>query len=268
MSQTLTKSWLDGVPAEALPLDDRGVLYGESVFETMAVRDGTILLWRQHWQRLQQAVSALGWPPIDRSLIEAELAAALSPLGQAVVRLTLTGGSGGHGYWPPTPSTVRRIIQCRAWPERIEQARQQGLHCVRLLDHDAGPLCGHKHGNRLTQVLAARQAQSVGADEALVFDASGHLLEGISSNVIVVRDGRASTPEHPMVNGVGLGWLRAHCPNIKPQVLNMADLEQAEEVVMVNSVGGVRPVVRLDAQLLPIGPHCLKWQQLWRQHLV
>jgi len=268
MNNRAVMSWLDGAPADMLPLDDRGLLFGESVFETMAARNGTIPLWPQHWQRLQHAVTAMGWPPMDRSLIETELAAALSTPDQAVVRLTLTGGSGGHGYWPPAASALRRIIQRRAWPERIEQDREHGLHCLRLLDHDAGPLRGHKHGNRLTQVLAARQAHSAGADEALVFDASGQLLEGISSNVIVVRAGRASTPQQPMVNGVGLAWLRAQCPSIVMQALTMADLEQAEEVVMVNSVSGVRPVVCLDEHHFSIGPHCLKWQQLWRQHLV
>ena len=268
MSGHSAHSWVDGAPSETVPTDDRGLLYGESVFETMAARDGVLPLWPQHWQRLQQAVAALGWPAADQSRLEAELTAALPSSGKAMVRLALTAGSGGQGYWPGAATTLRRIIRWQHWPDRIESTRTHGLRCrVQQGDH-AAPLIGHKHGNRLAQVLAARQAHAHNMDEALLVDPEGQLLEGISANVIVIQDNRAITPVRPIVDGVGLAWLRTQCPDIMAQPISLDDLEQASEVVMVNSVSGVRPVVWLNGQALSIGPHCKQWQQLWRQHLV
>lgn len=268
MSRERARSWVDGVPSQTVPTDDRGLLYGESVFETMAAKDGVLPLWPLHWQRLQQAVAALGWPALAQSLLEAELAAALPTSGKAMVRLTLTAGSGGQGYWPDAVTTLRRIIRWQHWPDRIEAARTHGLRCTVLRGDYEGPLMGHKHGNRLAQVLAARQALTHQMEEALLVDPAGQLLEGISANVIVVQGHRAMTPVRPMVEGVGLSWLRAQCPDIISQPIELNDLKQASEVVMVNSVSGVRPVIWLEGQALSIGSHCKQWQQLWRQHLV
>lgn len=262
------QSWVDGVPSGAIPTDDRGLLYGESVFETMALRDGVLPLWPLHWQRLQQAVVALGWPAVHQALLESELATALPRSGKAMVRLTLTAGSGGQGYWSAEQTILRRIIRWQPWPDRIERARVHGLRCTVQQGDYTAPLRGHKHGNRLVQVLAAKQAGAENMDEALLVNADGRLLEGISANVIVVLDNQAFTPLGPMVDGVGLAWLRAQCPDIGVKAIALYELKQASEVVMVNSVAGVRPVVWMDGQALSIGSRCTQWQQLWRQHLV
>lgn len=268
MSEHGIHSWVNGKPCDTVPTDDRGLLYGESVFETMAARDGMLPLWPLHWQRLQQAVAALGWPAVDRALLESELATALPRSGKAMVRLTLTAGSGGQGYWSAEQTTLRRIIRWQPWPDRIERARAHGLRCTVQQGDYTAPLRGHKHGNRLAQVLAAKQAGAENMDEALLANTDGQLLEGISANVIVVLSNQAFTPPGPMVDGVGLAWLCAQCPDIGVKAIKLDELKQASEVVMVNSVAGVRPVVWLNGQALSIGSHCSQWQQLWRQHLV
>ena len=270
MTTRFERVWVDGCLGGTVPIDDRGLRYGEQVFETMAAASGRVPLWPLHWQRLTQAAKKLAWPALDQALIEQELHTAIAHGQPCLVRLSLTGGSGGHGYWPPQPRVLRRLIQILAWPHEIELARRCGLRCTlqALPTMSDDSLRGLKHGNRLQQVLAAQAAQAQGVDEAILCDAQGKLLEGISANLLVVVNGQTLTPAQPLVDGVGLAWLRARCPDIRPSSLDRDVLSQADEVVMVNSVSGVRPVIEVDGQPLPIGSHCLRWQQLWSEHLL
>ena len=117
----------------------------------------------------------------------------------AVVRLTITRGSGGRAYQPLVDPAPRRILMRRPWPSGLEVARRAGIVMqtspVRLAV--GGPLAGIKHGNRLEQVLAAEHARRAGVDEAVLLDSSGRLVEAIAGNVVLVVDGEALTPPCP-----------------------------------------------------------------------
>ncbi len=100
--------WIDGEPTRNWPVDDRGLRYGDGVFETMAVFDGHIVRWAGHLARLQRGCMALGIEPPDEAVLTADLARIGLP-DACVARLTVTRGSGGRGYAPPFDAQTRRM---------------------------------------------------------------------------------------------------------------------------------------------------------------
>jgi len=130
-------------------------------------------------------------------------------------------------------------------------------------------LGGLKHGNRLEQVIAARECARIGMDEALLFDQAGWLVEGLMSNVVLETEGGLVAPETDSgVRGVGIGWLMDHPDvDIATRRLDRASVESAHAVLMVNSVAGIRPLVRLEDRRLPITGLCRRLQELWTQEL-
>ena len=101
-------TWIDGIPADVVPVDDRGLNYADGVFETLLCRRGQILGAQLHEARLALGLSRLAFPNGD-SLAEAVFATArqlLSGVGHSgVARLTVTRGSGKRGYTPDFDAT-------------------------------------------------------------------------------------------------------------------------------------------------------------------
>lgn len=262
---------IDGEPTDCLPADDRGFLFGETVFETVAFRDGRAPLWELHMQRLASSAAWLGVgaPAPSRWLRDCQRIVPIQ--GRHVVRLTLSAGSGGQGYWPCDLLQPRRVVTRREWPDRIDLQRCSGLRLqtssVTLPTTAAGN--GHKHGNRLIQVIAARECRRAGYDEAVLLDAQGYMAEAISSNILFVLQGRLLAHPAPAVAGVGLNWLRSQTPTrILDEPLAPAMLAQCSEVLVINSVAGIRPVVAIDQHSFVIGPVCRHLQSLWDSQLI
>ena len=222
--------------------------------------------------RLAQGGRVLGLKMPGEDLLGRECQRLLDGEGarQTIIRVTITGGSGGDGYWPSAQSQSRRILQRRAWPAVIERQRREGLRAIisayRLGSN--GPLTGLKHGNRLLQTLMARECQDLGAEEGLLLDEHGQLAEAISSNLLLVDGTRLLTPARPDVAGVGLAWLAERLGAELSIGSVAADrLEALSEVLVINSVAGIRPVVAVAEARFPPGPVARRLQSLWEKEL-
>lgn len=267
----MTDCLIDGRPASDVPADDRGLLYGDSLFETIAFHRGQAPLWPWHWRRFSADAQRLGLP-VPSSEITLSECRQLASNESCVIRVTLTRGSGGRAYTPHPDPEGRRIVKRRPWPDGLEQHRQGGLELVtspvRLATDSM--LAGIKHGNRLEQVMAARDCAERGADEAVLYDARGCLVEAIASNLVLVVAGKAVTPRAAGsgVAGVGLAWLQEQ-PGvlIDEAELKADDLLRAEEIMVINSVAGIRPVTAVDDHRFAIGATCRAWQRLWMERL-
>jgi 4-amino-4-deoxychorismate lyase len=267
----MTDCLVDGVPGSMVPADDRGLLYGDGLFETIAFHHARAPLWDRHWARLSADARRLGlsMPPEDLARSEC---LQLAGSERCVIRLTLTRGSGGIAYFPDPQAPARRIVQRRAWPERLVVQRSEGMKLVTStvrLARDS-TLAGIKHLNRLEQVQAARDCAARGADEALLYDAAERLVEAIACNVILVIGSRKLTPrlDGSGVAGVGLRWLSEQ-PEVELEIIDIAPAQvlQAEEIMVINSVTGIRPVTALDDHRFAIGATCRAWQRLWSERL-
>lgn len=263
---------VDGVFAECIPADDRGLLFGETVFETIAFWHQRVPLWALHMNRLAHGARLLGLDPPDPDLLREECRTLLDALSEdsGILRITLTAGSGGQGYWPASSPRPRRIVQRRDWPGRLEQQRSRGLRTM-ISRHrlgPPGPMSGLKHGNRLLQTLAARECAEAGLDEALLLGPGGEIAEAISSNLILVGEHSLMTPSGPEVAGVGLEWLRGELgTELVDGSISPAELESLREVLVINSVAGVRAVVSIDGTPFERGPVFRRLLSLWQSKL-
>jgi len=241
---------LNGRPAEQISLNDRGLLYGQSLFETIAVSHQQALLLEQHLARLQQGCKALGIP-LDAQILVAEINALCASLSdqKAVLRITITMGEGGRGYANPETIEANRILSIHPFPKLQKSNWSDGIRLglseLRLSTQPA--TAGIKHGNRLEQVIARNQWQA-DWQEALLLNQHDELVEATQSNIFLRKGNRLSTPELS-ASGVA-GVMRSQILELSELLgvesrivsLSLADLEAADEVFVSNSLIGVWPV--------------------------
>lgn len=254
--------WIDGQPAEALPLADRGLHYGDGLFETMALRDGRIRRLAMHLERLQDGCMRLGFPDPDADTLRRELDVACRGHDQAVLKLMVTRGIGGRGYRPPEQASVTRILFRYPWPDYPPDWSEQGIE-LRICRTRLGlnpALAGLKHLNRLEQVMA-RAEWTEGAQEGLMQDAGGDVIEGTMTNLFASpAEGQLVTPDLALAGVAGvtrrhiLERARAEGLAVQVRSLTLDELLESREVFVCNSIAGVWPVRRIGSRSYAVGP--------------
>lgn len=249
--------WLvDGRWQAAVPVADRGLQYGDGLFETIGCSGGAPLLWPLHLARLLEGCRRLGFPEPDAEVLEHDVREALGEADSAVVKLILTRGDGGRGYRPPRPAQPRRLLSCRPLPQHPLSHWRDGIrarYCRTRLGWQPA-LAGLKQLNRLEQVLARAEWDDPAIVEGLMLDQNGRVIEGTMSNLFVLDRGVLRTP--PLrcggVAGVMREELLRRAPGLGLQVqeteLQPADLEAAEGICVSNSLIGIWPVRELAGQ--------------------
>lgn len=263
---------VDGEFLDAVPASDRGFLFGDHVFETMLWNGQSVPLWPFHWHRLTKSCQRLGFGCPAEDVLLADLGRLMGSITDSkasILRLTVTRGSSATGYWIPDNLSSRRVLQRRDLPASISEQQVRGISMrtasMRLPSTDFG--WGLKHGNRLFQVMCAQECDREKVDEVLIYRDSGSLAEAMASNVILVESGQLITPDEPDVWGVGLAWLESLDLGLKMRRITRSDVENAEEVLLINAVAGVRPVIELDGNTIATGQACIDLQALWRSVL-
>jgi 4-amino-4-deoxychorismate lyase len=265
-----------GQPGVALSVLDRGVHYGDGLFETIACEGGRPRLIERHLQRLADGCERLGLAPGDGAALAREVRELAAGTSRAIVKLLLTRGVAlARGYAPTGHERPVRIALRYAWPAPDAEHAGQGVRVrratLRLGENPA--LAGIKHCNRLEQVLARREWADPGIAEALMFSSSEALISGTMSNVFLVRGSRVLTPR---IDRCGVaGVMRAVVLEIAGAAgisaeecrLDAADLAAAEEIFLTNVLTGIRPVRELDGVSLAVGPVTRHLQTQLRAHL-
>jgi 4-amino-4-deoxychorismate lyase len=239
---------------------DRGLAYGDGLFETMAAIDGGIRWLDYHLQRLEAGCSRLSIPAPDPTALRDELRQAAGQPGRAVVKLIVTRGVGARGYAAPKVPQPTRIMSISSWPDypAANYTRGIGLRSVSLRLGENPALAGLKHLCRLEQVLAKIEVGDT-AEEGLLLDCSGFVVGGISSNLFMVRGSELATPalERCGVKGIMRRVVMEAAPRLGLHVaerdLTPMDLEQADELFVTNALIGIWPVTDFDQHVLPRG---------------
>ncbi|ALM52176.1 aminodeoxychorismate lyase [Halomonas huangheensis] len=232
-----------------LPLDDRGLAYGDGLFETVLVRDGQPQLWEYHLARLRRGCQVLGMVPPPEAELN-HLPAQLSD-GLRVLKLIYTRGSGGRGYAPPVSAEPRLVWQSSDFaPDR---QRWQGVS-VRLCRTRLARqplLAGIKHMARLENVLARGEWQDSRVAEGLMMDIEGLVVEATSMNVFWSPQASTALPVFtPPLDQCGVaGTLRQALMDsamVEEHSLTAGRLAHCAALWVGNSVQGIWPVTRLE----------------------
>jgi branched-chain amino acid aminotransferase/4-amino-4-deoxychorismate lyase len=232
---------------KSAPLDDRGLLLGDGLFETLLWTRGGLVLGPEHGERMIGGARSLGLPPpaLPKILACAEAAVRRSGLAQvrAAVRVTLTAGSGGRGLDRPEPVRPRLFATAAPAP----RPDQPAILAVSNVRRDAAsPTSRLKTLAYLDNVLARREARARGADEAVMLNADGWVVCAAAANLFWVRDEALSTPppEAGCLEGIMRGAVldaaaRLGLP-IRLALQTPASLIEADAVFLTNSLIGVR----------------------------
>jgi 4-amino-4-deoxychorismate lyase len=244
------KTLINGEPENTISVLDRGLHYGDGIFETIKVTGGRLLFLEQHLQRLIAGSKRLGFPqpPVDRIVAEAK--SLVDGTAEAVIKIVVTRGQGGRGYRLPEHTRLNRIIIRYPWVDYPERYYTAGV-TMRLCNSrlSANPqLAGIKHLNRLEQIIARSEWQDPSIAEGLMLDQEENVVEGTMSNVFLYKGNRLTTP--PLRNCGVAGIMRQRVLNIAQDLgisfdiseVKPKDLLSANEMFLTNSLIGIWPV--------------------------
>ena len=240
---------------------DRAFLYGDGLFETMRVVNGKPFRWWDHMERLRKGGDFLGIKiPFGCKSLEkfaAELIAQ-NKMPDALMRLTVSRGIGPRGYSPKGADKPTLVMTMHPAPNKPALPWKLHIASQRLPVSDK--LAQFKTANKLAQVLARAEADAAGADEALLLNTDGHVVEGASSNLFWIEGKTVCTP--PLTDGLLAGVTRAVTMEICQSLsLSLAEravtpeqLRRADGVFLTLSSIGVAEATALDGSPLATSP--------------
>jgi 4-amino-4-deoxychorismate lyase len=239
--------------APVLRADDLGVLRGESVFETLRVGGGRPAFLEAHLARLGESARRLdialpgGWGELAEK--------ACVGVDDGVLRLVCSKGAPETG--PVGFALVTGV------PEETRHGRENGVSVMTLSlgisseQRAQAPwlLGGVKATSYAVNMASIRHARTEGAEDVVWVSTDGQVLEAPTSTVAVVVDGVlvSPPPEVGILAGTTLGAVQALVP-FESRPLDVDELRAADEVMLLSSVRGVAPVVRLDGAERVVGP--------------
>jgi branched-chain amino acid aminotransferase len=256
--------WLDGEFVQAsearISIFDHGLLYGDGVFEGIRFYDRRAFRLREHLLRLQRSASAilLQLPyPLEQFAEAVEQLVSTFSEPDGYLRVVVTRGKGALGVDPRSCERGSAFIVADRLALISEERRRQGAKLIcaatrRLPADGLDPRI--KSLNYLNHVLARIEASNVGADEAVLLNAQGHVTEGTVDNIFVVRDGRLMTP--PVSDGALEGVTRGVILELAPalgipaeeRTLNLYDLYTADECLLSGTGAELIPVAEIDGR--------------------
>ncbi len=254
--------WLiNGDIADSIPADDRGLAYGDGLFETIAVRASQARFLGQHLSRLELSCKRLGLAYPGDTILSNEVHQLAAGRSHAVIKIIITRGIGPRGYAADPSESPQRLVGLSATQAHPAAYYVSGVSVVRCSTRvSRSPLlAGMKTLNRLEQVLARAEWRSPKIAEGLMFDEHENLISGVMSNVFLVVDGTLLTPglSHSGIAGTMRQrvidvWLEqgiriAECP-ITPELFS-----EASELFLTNALIGLWPVTKIDDRQYSVG---------------
>ncbi len=252
---------VNGRRTNKISIHDRGLAYGDGVFETMLSVNGHVPLWDNHISRLKLSLKKLNISPYDTRDLLDTIKSHLDMSCQQIIKLTVTRGIGPRGYSLPVPSEPTTIISIVKRSPDIKQLGQNGIRIKLCETYYAkqSRLAGLKHLNRLEQVLARMEVDDSGHDEGIMLDETGKVISATAHNLFLVKDGAMSTPDLTLsgVSGVMRQFVIGLADEEKIPVtikeVAVEELLASDELFLTNSINGIWPICELDSTIMNVG---------------
>lgn len=262
--------WLNGQPADSISLLDRSFQYGDGGFTTLLTEHGKLCQWPYHKQRMQACLAALAIAEPDWTLVERWLAVAAKPEPLAGLKLHISRGEGGRGYSSTQVSAANVTISDFAYPPHYRQWQAQGIDLgISQVTLGLTPsLAGHKHNNRLEQILVKADLDKHGLVDGLVLDINANIIETSIANIFWRRGEVLYTPQLDMSGVAGVARRRvlefAQNAEIAVKIgrFDLSHILEADEVFMTNALLGAAPIRAIESQTFPIGPLTRRIQEM------
>jgi branched-chain amino acid aminotransferase len=276
--QAIGATWLDGAawrddqtpPSVSRILLDRGLLLGDGLFETVAVRNDRPVLLMEHLRRLEASAAALSFPlppGFENQVAEAlgELVSLIPGHRLSALRITVTRGGGTEfGLDPPAQPSPTLLIRLIPVPDGMDSEARAWIVDWPRTDPDE-LLSGHKTTSSLWRIMAHQSARSHGANLAVITTVDGDIAEADTASLFAVVGGIVVTP--PLSRGILAGTVRAFCLQeleaarrpFEERILLREELEIASEVFVTSSVSSIRPLRTIQGRELPRAAPVSDW---------
>jgi len=262
--------WINGRPEAVLSPVERGLHYGDGLFETIACLAGRPRFLDIHLERLARGCARFGIEFPARDQLRHEILSLAAGTRRAIVKLLLTRGPAvARGYQTTGSERPTRLAIRYHWGEEDPRLAADGVQvrtaALRLAENPA--LAGLKHLNRLEQVLARREWSDAAIAEALMFSSGGRLISGVMSNVFLIEGGVLRTPRLDRCGVAGImrqvvlrEAARAGI-RVEEAALEAEDLARTSELFLTSALIGLRPVRSLDGRACEAGSLTRELQQ-------
>jgi 4-amino-4-deoxychorismate lyase len=252
----MTKVLINGITSGYVSVTDRGLQYGDGVFETIACIGNTPVFIQQHLNRMESGARRLNIPFPERQLFLDDINCLLrGGNGNSIIKLILTRGRGKRGYRYETRQNPTRVGMLSAWPDYVARWKEHGIvtRFCRTQVSTNPRLAGIKSLNRLDSVLASSELGTA-FDEGFMSDIDGNVIEGTMSNIFIVLNDALVTPDLSRcgINGIMREQIIdiAHNNSINVVTRNITrdELLDSREIFLSNSVIGACVVKQLEHQ--------------------
>ncbi|MFB9216844.1 aminodeoxychorismate lyase [Vibrio sinaloensis] len=253
---------VNGQPISTVAIADRSFQYGDGCFTTILTKQGVVQHWSKHVERVNAcldtlAISRPNWRQVETWIAQVRLSDEL-----AGIKLHFSRGEGGRGYSPTQVGSPNVTISAFAFPRHYEQWCKEGVVlgvCQQTLGINP-MLAGHKHNNRLEQILLKAEIERQGFADGIALDCNGKVIETTMANIFWFQGGTLHTPNLSSAGVAGVmrkvvieQALRMNI-DVKESEYEMTTLLAAEEVFITNSILRLAPVTGIGNQTFSIGP--------------
>ena len=250
---------VNGLASDVLSVSDRGLLYGDGVFETILCEAGRPILLAGHTQRLENGCKRLGLARQDLSTILTDIRE-VAQQDDCVVKVIITRGVRDRGYaFDKEDNTSTRIVYRDDLPSIPVNYYREGIQLTKCEYRlpDNAQLAGIKHLNRLDQVMA-RGEWDKQFQEGIMLANDGRVVEGTMTNIFIESDQKWFTPalETSGILGVMRQWLMRNCFHAEIECvekdIQLSELKSAQSIFVCNSVIGIWPVTQFEGNTYSI----------------
>jgi branched-chain amino acid aminotransferase len=238
---------------------DHGLLFGDSVYETLRTYGGKPFLFSRHFARLEHSAAAIHLKlPWTKEQTLQEIQKTRIP-DECRIRLLVTRGIGDLSPAIETCVAPTVIIITVPLGEPGERIYTEGVEIVISSIKRSGRLADVKTGSLIHQVMARHEANLKNAYESILLTADDKLSDGITSNIYLVRDGQVLTPSHDagivegITRGVVLDIARQKGLQIVEGLFDVGEIARADEMFLTSSTREIVPITRASGSAIGNG---------------
>jgi len=238
--------------------NNRGLAYGDSVFETIRVVGGKIMFWEDHYFRLMASMRIMRMEiPSNFSpeFLEKEILDLIKEnnLETLPARIKFTVFRKEGGYYRPETLNIDYYIQASELQDSFYLLNQEAYEVELFKDHyiTSGLLSTIKSNNRAVNVLGSIYAKENGYDNCLLLNENKTIVEALNGNIFLVKDNKIKTP--PLTEGALNGIIRKQLISIvktlpeleiEEVAISPFELQKADELFITNVITGIQPIFK------------------------
>jgi len=241
-----------------ISVQNRGLLYGDSVFETIRAINGKIIFWEDHYFRLMASMRIMRMEiPVNFSpeFLEEEIQNLIreNNLESSPARIRFTVYRKQGGYYSPETLNIEYVILAEKLPDPFYLLNEDPYEVELFKDHyiNSGLLSTIKSNNRAVNVLGSIYAKENSYQNCLILNENKSIVEALNGNIFLVKENKIKTP--PLSEGALNGIVRKQILDIVKTIPNLEveevaispfELQKADELFITNVIVGIQPITK------------------------